>query len=123
MGYNRHMKTLYHPPVGEITVDGVLYALSDPVRAQIFAELVAAECPLSCSVLLQRSDQTLPKSTLSQHFKVLRESGLVRSTRKGVEMLNTSRCQELRERFGPLIEAILNAYAIQHQDRTAANAG
>ncbi|WP_334270664.1 ArsR/SmtB family transcription factor, partial [Edaphobacter sp. HDX4] len=33
----------------------------------------------------------MPKSTLSQHFKVLRESGLIRAERKGVEMHNTSR--------------------------------
>jgi DNA-binding transcriptional ArsR family regulator len=56
----------------------------------------------------------LPKSTLSQHFKILREAGLIRSERKGVELQNSPRCDELRPRFGPMIEAILHAYAAQN---------
>lgn len=114
------MKPLYHPPMGEITVEGVLYALSDPVRVQIFTQIVQADCPQTCSAFIQVRDKTLPKSTLSQHFKILRESGLVRSERKGVEMHNTSRCKELRERFGPLVENILKAYASQYEPKKAA---
>jgi len=57
----------------------------------------------------------LPKSTLSQHFRILREAGLIRSERKGVELINTTRCEELKERFGPMILAIVEAYAKQHK--------
>ena len=59
------------------------------------------------------SDRTIPKSTLSQHFKVLREAGLIRSERHGVEMQNTSRCQEIESRFPGLLPAIINAHSIQ----------
>src|SRR5256885_12972040 len=33
--------------------------------------------------------------SLSQHFRALREAGLVRSERHGVEMRNMSRCKEI----------------------------
>ena len=105
------MRPLYHPAVGDITVQGLLYALSDPVRAQIYAEMAASECPRICSNFRKLDNRTLPKSTLSQHFKILREAGLIRSERKGVEMRNTARCSELKERFGDLLAAILAAYA------------
>ena len=32
---------------------------------------------------------------MSQHFKILREAGLIRSERKGVELKNPTRCHGL----------------------------
>ena len=61
------------------------------------------------------------KSTLSQHFKVLREAGLIRSERLGVEMQNTSRCKEIDHRFPGLIAAIVNAH--KRQQKTQRGAG
>ena len=109
------MRKLFHPGVEDMTVEGVLYALSDPVRLQIFVELASAECSKNCSVFLNMSKSPLPKSTLSQHFRVLREAGLIRSERKGVELQNSTRCAELKERFGPMIGAIAESYAQQHK--------
>ena len=48
---------------------------------------------------------------MSQHFKILREAGLIRSERKGVELKNSSRCPELRKKYGPMLTEILQAYA------------
>ena len=107
------MKPVYHPAVSDITVEGILYALSDPVRVQIYAEIQSSECPQTCSTFLKLGNRTLPKSTLSQHFKILREAGLIRSERKGVELHNTTRCEELKDRFGGMILAIINAYSEQ----------
>jgi DNA-binding transcriptional ArsR family regulator len=104
------MQPLYHPPVSEITVQGILHALSDPVRVRIFAQLAAAECPKNCSAFCQLGDTPLPKSSLSQHFKILREAGLIRSERKGVELQSRTRCSELEATFGPLVEAIITAF-------------
>jgi DNA-binding transcriptional ArsR family regulator len=59
------------------------------------------------------SDRTVPKSTLSQHFRVLREAGLIRSERKGVELQNTTRHEDLPERFNTLIAAIIDAHTAQ----------
>jgi DNA-binding transcriptional ArsR family regulator len=56
------------------------------------------------------------KATLSQHFKILREAGLIRSERKGVEMHNTTRCAELKERFGDMLATILTTYAAQNSN-------
>lgn len=55
----------------------------------------------------------MPKSTLSQHFRILREAGLIRSERKGVELVNSTRCGELKERFGPIIQTVIEAYERQ----------
>ncbi|MBV8969817.1 MAG: helix-turn-helix transcriptional regulator [Verrucomicrobia bacterium] len=113
------MRPLFHPAVNDITVEGILYALSDPVRAQIYTEMLASECPLNCSSFRKVDNRTLPKATLSQHFKILREAGLIRSERKGVEMHNTTRCTELKERFGDMLSAILSTYVAQNSQRTA----
>lgn len=111
------MRPLFHPSIEEVTVEGILHALSDPVRAAIYAEIVAKGCPQNCSNFLTVSDQVIPKSTLSQHFKILREAGLVRSERHGVEVHNTPRCKEIDQRFPGLLQAIATAQAIQAEDR------
>jgi DNA-binding transcriptional ArsR family regulator len=104
------MRPLYHPSLEEITVQGILYALSDPVRVRIYAELAQADRAMNCTAFVAQGDCKLPKSTLSQHFKILREAGLIRSQRQGVELKNSTRCRELRKKFGPMITAILRSY-------------
>jgi DNA-binding transcriptional ArsR family regulator len=104
------MRPLYHPSLKEISVQGILYALSDPVRVRICAELAQADCAMNCSTFLPNGNVKVPKSTLSQHFKILREAGLIRSERQGVELKNSTRCHELKKKFGPLVLAILKAY-------------
>src|SRR6266480_2673179 len=105
------MKPLYHPSLGDITVEGIIHALSDPVRVRIYAEIARSACAKICSNFLEHENRTVPKSTLSQHFKILREAGLIRSERKGVELHNTSRCEELKGRFGEMVGAIIDAYS------------
>ena len=94
-------------------MQGILYALSDPVRACIFLQLTKGQCAQNCSAFLTNGDVKLPKSTLSQHFKVLREAGLIRSERRGVELINSSRCDELKKKFGPMVTGILEAYRVE----------
>jgi DNA-binding transcriptional ArsR family regulator len=103
------MRPLVHPALEDVSVEGILHALSDPVRAAIFGEIAASGCARTCSTFLSVSDRTIPKSTLSQHFKILRDAGLIRSERQGVEMRNTSRCAEVETRFPGLIPAIVAA--------------
>jgi DNA-binding transcriptional ArsR family regulator len=107
------MRPLFHPALEDVAVEGILHALSDPVRAAIFIQIAAVGCARTCSAFNQVGERTVAKSTLSQHFKVLREAGLIRSERHGVEMRNTSRCAEIETRFPGLISAIVNAHAIQ----------
>jgi DNA-binding transcriptional ArsR family regulator len=115
------MKPLLHPAINDITVEGLLFALSDPVRVQIYMEIAQADCPQICSHFLTVQGRSLPKSTLSQQFRILREAGLIHSSRCGVEMRNTTRCAELKEKFGPMIAEILKAY--QRQQGGASGVG
>jgi DNA-binding transcriptional ArsR family regulator len=94
-------------------VEAILHALSDPIRVAIFAEIVGSECSRNCSTFLKVSEKEIPKSTLSQHLKALREAGLIRGARRGVEMHNTSRCAEIDQRFPGLVAAIVAAHKIQ----------
>ena len=93
------MRPLFHPSIEEITVEGILHALSDPDRVAIYSDIVNSGCAQSCSSFL--------KSTVSQRFKVLREAGLIRGERHGVEVQNSSRCAEIEGRFPGLIRAIV----------------
>jgi DNA-binding transcriptional ArsR family regulator len=111
------MRPLFHPSIDDVTVEAILHALSDPVRAAIFADIANSNCSQPCSTFLKVSDQPIPKSTLSQHFKALREAGLIRGERRGVEMHNVSRCQEIQKRFPGLIMAIMNAHKTQIEDQ------
>jgi len=113
--YEGRMKPLFHPSLDDLTVETILHALSDPVRVAIFVQIAGSKCSHTCSNFLNVADKSVPKSTLSQHFKALREAGLIRSERRGVEMLNTSRCQEIEQRFPGLIASIANAYRVQSQ--------
>jgi DNA-binding transcriptional ArsR family regulator len=106
------MRTLFHPSIEAVSVESILHALADPVRVAIYAQIASADCPQICSNFLSMSEQTIPKSTLSMHFKALREAGLIRSERRGVELHNTTRCTELEKRFPGLMPAILNAHFI-----------
>jgi DNA-binding transcriptional ArsR family regulator len=114
------MRPLFHPSIEDVTVEGILHALSDPVRVAIYAGIVNSDCPQTCSNFLQVSEKNIPKSTLSQHFKALREAGLIRGERQGVEMRNTSRCWEIDKRFPGLIAAIVKAHATQLNAKKAA---
>jgi DNA-binding transcriptional ArsR family regulator len=107
------MKPLFHPALEAVTVEGILYALSDPIRVGIYINLARAECPQICASFREQAGGSLPKSTLSQHFRILREAGLIRSERKGVELHNVTRCAELRARFGELVPSIIAAYQQQ----------
>ena len=105
------MRPLFHPAIEDIRPEAILHALSDPNRAAIYAQIVRSGCVEACSAVSALGDRVIPKSSLSAHFKVLREAGLIRSERHGVEMRNHSRCAEVEARFPGLLAAILNAYA------------
>jgi len=104
------MRPLTHPSIDDLTPGAILHALADPERVAIFAQIAGGDCGSTCSAFARVGARVIPKSSLSQHFKVLREAGLIRSERQGVEMRNASRCQEVEARFPGLIPAILGAY-------------
>ena len=107
------MKPLIHPAIDDVPLEAILHALADPVRVALFADIVAQESPQSCTMLASVLAKPVPKSTLSQHMRILREAGLIRGERHGVEMRNTSRCAEIDLRYPGLILSIVTAHTIQ----------
>lgn len=103
------MRPLVHPKIEDITLAGLLHALSDPIRLDIVRRLAAATDEMNCQMAAHSLD--LPKSTLSHHFRVLREAGLVRSERRGVQLCGRLRSDEIDRRFPGLLAAILSAGA------------
>jgi DNA-binding transcriptional ArsR family regulator len=79
-------KQLPHPGADQITLTGVLAALSDPIRLAIVATLARTG---------ERgwSEFELPvcKSTLSHHIKVLREAGIIQHRKDGTRCWITLR--------------------------------
>jgi DNA-binding transcriptional ArsR family regulator len=95
---------IQQPSRDEISLARVLYALSDPIRMEIVLKIVSAG-QVACGAF----NIPMPKSTLSHHFKVLRESGVVASRREGNELMNSLRFADLEARFPGLIKAIIAA--------------
>jgi DNA-binding transcriptional ArsR family regulator len=95
-----------HPAIEDMRLESVLYALADPTRLAIILNLAAGNCPMNCS---KAAPERLPKSTQSHHYQVLREAGLIRSERRGTEVVNTLRGADVEARFPGLLAAVLGA--------------
>ena len=87
-------------PVGGITA--VLEALADPVRLAIVRRL-ADRGPQTCGGF----DLPVHKSTLSHHFRVLREAGLIEHHCQGTWRLLRLRRSDLDAAFPGLLESVL----------------
>ena len=105
------MRPLFHPAIEDVRPEAILHALADPGRAAMFAKIMQAGCVEACSAVASLGERVIPKSSLSNHIKVLREAGLIRSERHGTEVRNHSRWAEVEARFPGLLAGILNAYA------------
>jgi DNA-binding transcriptional ArsR family regulator len=96
------MRTFKHPVPSDFALERVLYALSDPVRLEIVRHL-AGIAEASCGEL----DGGRPKSSMSHHFRVLRDAGLVQTRNVGTTHMNSLRTEELNLRFPGLLKSIL----------------
>jgi len=100
------MTRFVHPAAEDITLAGVLGALSDPMRLKIFKKLLdRRDESLSCSDAAPCAE--MAKSTLSHHFRVLRDAGLIRTRKQGVENLNSVRWDDVDGRFPGLLKVIM----------------
>ncbi len=82
----------------------VLHALSDPVRLGIVMRLYH-EGEASCSAL----DAGRSKSTMSHHFRVLREAGLLHTRVEGTTHINALCLARVQAAFPGLLEAVVAA--------------
>jgi DNA-binding transcriptional ArsR family regulator len=102
-----------HPAIEDVALEYLFQALSDPVRIEIVRHLASVP-EASCADL----NGGRPKSSMSHHFRVLREAGLVRTRAQGTAHANMLRRVELDGRFPGLIDALLHAIAA---DQTASD--
>ncbi len=96
------MRAYQHPNSEDLTLERVLYALSDPVRLGIVRHL-AGVAEASCGEL----DGGRPKSSMSHHFRVLRDAGLVHTRNVGTTHMNSLRREVMEGRFPGLLICIL----------------
>ncbi len=94
---------LLQPPREEIELHAVLHALSDPVRLEIVGSLSRAGGEHPCGSF----DVPVTKSTLTHHFRVLREAGVIGQRQSGTSRLTWVRAEDLDARFPGLLDAII----------------
>lgn len=99
------MAQFIHPATDDITLEGVLEALADPMRRRILKSLLKKEGCMSCAEAAPCPE--MAKSTLSHHFRVLREAGLIRTSKKGVEHQNIVRVEDVESRLPGLLKLVL----------------
>ena len=99
------MTPLYHPTRDELDVSLVLHALSDPHRLRIVRRLAGTAEPCACGGF----ELDVTKSTLTHHFRVLREAGVITQQQEGTSKLNSLRRDDLDARFPGLLDAVLAA--------------
>jgi DNA-binding transcriptional ArsR family regulator len=97
-------RALPHPNRADIDLVTVLHALADPVRLAVLATLASGEAA-SCAAAGQDAD--VAASTLSHHYRVLREAGLVMTTVEGRQRCMRLRREDLDTRFPGLLDSVL----------------
>ncbi|MFE6780397.1 ArsR/SmtB family transcription factor [Streptomyces sp. NPDC057702] len=98
------MRPLPEPARESLTLAGVLHALGDPVRLELVRRAWVTH-ESTCAALADGLD--VPPSTLSNHYRILREAGLVSMTVDGRHRRIRPRADALGDRFPGLLEPIL----------------
>ena len=98
-----HTTKLHHPKRDELELPAVLHALSDPHRLEIVRRLAEDSEPRPCGTM----ELGLSKSTMTHHFRTLREAGVIEQHREGTAKLTSLRRDDLDARFPGLLGAVL----------------
>jgi DNA-binding transcriptional ArsR family regulator len=108
------MRQLGHPRIEEITLTGVLSALSDPVRLSIVSTLAKGEGERGWSDF----DVAVGASTLSHHMQVLRMAGVINHRQDGTRCFVSIR-PDLDRVFPGLLGCILGFSQTSNANRRA----
>ncbi|RKR73512.1 ArsR/SmtB family transcription factor [Frondihabitans australicus] len=92
------------PDMADVTMVEILRAVADPIRLHIVGVLADGEPKAKT---LDGWGVDITKSTMSHHFKILREAGVTRTLVDGRNHAIQLRRQELDERFPGLIPALI----------------
>lgn len=95
---------LEEPAPEDIRLEAIFGALADPLRLTIIHKLLRESEGYDHPCGWFGFDR--PKSSLTHHFKALREAGLIRQRQYGLERRSRLRYEELRERFPGLLELV-----------------
>jgi DNA-binding transcriptional ArsR family regulator len=96
---------LTHPEVTNLDLLDVLHALSDPTRMTI-VQTLRFDSERACGTF----PVEVAPSTLTHHFRVLREAGVIRQREEGNRRWTTLRAADLEERFPGVLDRIVTAY-------------
>lgn len=103
-----------HPDAEDISLARVLHALSDPIRLEMLRRLAETDEANS----LDLADD-LPRSTLTYHTRILRETGVTWTRGAGRACLISLRRDDLDALFPGLLPSILDSLAMQAPDGDA----
>ncbi|WET76544.1 helix-turn-helix domain-containing protein [Amycolatopsis sp. QT-25] len=106
------MRPLPQPARESLTLAPVLHALGDQVRLELVRRAVA-DPESTCAALAD--GLAVPMSTLSNHWRILREAGLITMTVDGRHRRIRVRADELRDRFPDLLDPILHLAATESE--------
>jgi DNA-binding transcriptional ArsR family regulator len=93
-----------HPEREQIRLENVLFALGNALRLEIVKAL-ADGSELSCGALRQ----DVAKSTMTHHWRVLRDSGVIWQRPQGRENMISLRRDDLDIRFPGLLDTLLQS--------------
>jgi DNA-binding transcriptional ArsR family regulator len=100
-----HRAAPVHADLDQVPLETALLALADPVRRTIVRALAEADdWERACGTF----DVPVTKATLSRHFAILREAGLLEQRDAGPKRLNRLRRPEFEARFPGLLELALS---------------
>lgn len=105
------MRQLPEPARESLTLAQVLHALGDPARLEL-ARRALVSPGSTCAALADGLD--IPMSTLSNHWRIMREAGLISMAVDGRHRRIQLRVDDLHDRFPGLLDPIL-----RHADATA----
>ena len=106
MSAKQKRELIRQPAAADLELSRVMYALSDPTRLEIVRGLAGVRgAGLSCCALLGER----PKSSMSHHFKILRQAGVIETRPEGKEHINRLRRAELESRFPGLLRSVTRA--------------
>lgn len=95
---------LQEPAVADLRLDIIMGALADPLRLTIIRKLLLESKSYDHSCGWFGFDR--PKSSLTHHFKALREAGLIRQRQYGLERRSRVRTEDLDARFPGLLDLV-----------------
>ncbi|GAA3221202.1 ArsR/SmtB family transcription factor [Nonomuraea helvata] len=107
------MRQLPEPARAALTLAPVLHALGDPVRLELVRR-ASVKPESTCSALADGMD--VPLSTLTNHWRIMREAGLISMSVDGRHRRIRLRADDLRDRFPGLLDPILRLAADESPD-------